>query len=162
MTHAGTRLFWFSSFARRFFFAFDFLPIVAITTQRPHKILFFRASETTPARATGVGVHRSVTNSSLCLPVRRWFYIAIRNISTQTRLQRLRDGVVPVTRRYGDPTAIDVPTRTRNASATTGPPGGAGALEHGPTVDCRPHPRRQGARPHDKSHIAIQKEEVGS
>jgi hypothetical protein len=40
MTHAGTRLFWFSSFASRFFFAFDFLPIVALATPPPLKILF--------------------------------------------------------------------------------------------------------------------------
>ena len=37
MTHAGTRLFWFSSFASRFFFAFDFLLIVAVSIPRLHK-----------------------------------------------------------------------------------------------------------------------------
>jgi hypothetical protein len=40
MTHAGTRVFCRSSFASRFFFAFDLLPIVIAHTAAPHKILF--------------------------------------------------------------------------------------------------------------------------
>jgi len=41
MTHAGTRVFWLFSFARRFFFDFDFLPIVTVSIPSGLKIVFF-------------------------------------------------------------------------------------------------------------------------